>query len=92
MERLIGIDEVAAILGVGSGTLYKWVWQKKIPYLKVNGALRFRPSELEAFISAKNQPPKQTVKASKARKLDTNTNLERMLEQAKAEAAGPGLG
>ena len=45
-ERLIGIDEAAALLNRSTDTVYKWVRAGKIPYSKPGKMLEFRPSEL----------------------------------------------
>jgi excisionase family DNA binding protein len=44
------IDEAAKCIGISAGTLRNWVWQHKIPHFKIGGLVRFRRSELEAWI------------------------------------------
>jgi excisionase family DNA binding protein len=50
MEELLDAEAAAKILGIKTITVYKWVSERKIPYLKVGGALRFRPSALEDWL------------------------------------------
>ena len=50
-ERLIGIEEAAAILNRSVETIYKWVRQGKIPFYKPGKMLEFSPSELRAYRS-----------------------------------------
>jgi excisionase family DNA binding protein len=38
---LIDIDELAARLSIAKGTLYNWVYLKRIPYIKAGRCLRF---------------------------------------------------
>lgn len=94
MEKLIGIDEVAEILSVKVGTLYSWVWQQRIPHLKVNGALRFRTSEIEAFIAGTGttetvrQQQQQQQQRKPRPKHAGAVAVKNMVEQAKAEVRG----
>lgn len=48
-ERLIGIEEAAALLNRSTDTVYKWVRAGKIPYYKPGKMLEFRPSELMEY-------------------------------------------
>lgn len=49
-EKMLGIKEAAEELGVSIHTLYTWVYQKKIPYIKLGKLVKFRPTALERFI------------------------------------------
>jgi excisionase family DNA binding protein len=49
---LITVQEAARYLAVSKSTLYGWVWQKRIPFVKVGRALRFALPDLEKFIEA----------------------------------------
>jgi len=40
-KRLLSIDELSHFIGISKGTLYNWVSQRKIPFVKCNGLLRF---------------------------------------------------
>ena len=51
MERLLTIDQVSDILQVKKATIYSWTFSRKIPFVKVNGALRFRESEISRWIN-----------------------------------------
>jgi len=50
MEKLICPKEAAEVLGIKPDTLYRWTAERKIPFLKIEGAIRFRPSALQAWI------------------------------------------
>lgn len=50
MEQLLDPESAGKMLGIRTLTIYKWVRERKIPFLKVGGALRFRPSALEAWL------------------------------------------
>ena len=52
-RRFLGINDFSDYLGVPKGTLYVWVCQKKIPYLKVGKLVKFDLSEIEGWLKDK---------------------------------------
>lgn len=46
----LDIIEVAKLLRVEQKTIYNWVWESKIPYLKANGRLLFRRDEIDEML------------------------------------------
>lgn len=48
--NLIDKDTLARELGVSVNTLYAWVNQRKIPYVKVGRLLKFDRKDIEAWI------------------------------------------
>lgn len=48
--RLVTIQEAARYLSVSVSTLCGWVWQRKIPFVKMGRALRFDQEDLEQFV------------------------------------------
>jgi excisionase family DNA binding protein len=58
MENLIGPEEASRALGIELATVYTWVTRRKIPFIKVNGALRFRPSTLQEWLRLREYAPK----------------------------------
>jgi excisionase family DNA binding protein len=58
-ERLWNIQQAARYLAVSVSTLYGWVWQRRIPFVKMGRALRFDPSDLENFIETSKQRPRK---------------------------------
>ncbi len=46
----LDIVEVAKLLRVEQKTIYNWVWEGKIPYLKANGRLLFRRDEIDGML------------------------------------------
>ena len=50
MQRLLTYQEATDILAVKPQTLRQWVCYKKIPFVKIGSAVRFRPEQLEEFI------------------------------------------
>jgi len=53
-EPWITIDEAAKHLGFAVGTLYNKVAADEVPYRRVGRSLRFRRSELDAWIEAQS--------------------------------------
>jgi excisionase family DNA binding protein len=53
MESLMTIFEIADITKIKVATLRKYVARDAIPYRKLGAAVRFRPSEIDAWIESK---------------------------------------
>ena len=52
-EVLLTADEAAAILRVKTDTVYRWVSQGRIPYVRLGRRItRFRRSDLDLFIQS----------------------------------------
>ena len=51
-ERWVGVDDVAAHLGVGRDSVYRWVESRALPARKVGRLLRFKLSEVDAWVQA----------------------------------------
>ena len=55
---LLTIKDVSAQLRMKPSTLYAWVSQSKIPYVRIHGLIRFRSEDIEGWLSGftKNRP------------------------------------
>jgi len=51
-DGLLTVQDAAQYLAISKSTLYGWVWQKRIPFVKVGRALRFERAELQKLIQA----------------------------------------
>ncbi len=51
-EKLMGIKDISEMLGVSVSTLYKWVSEKKIPFVKIGRLVKFRQSDIEKYLDA----------------------------------------
>jgi excisionase family DNA binding protein len=49
---LLTVKEAANFLSVSTSTLYGWVYQRRIPFVKLGRALRFELPELQKFIQS----------------------------------------
>lgn len=50
MEKLLTTRQVAEILQIHLNSLYRLVYQRRIPFTKVSGMLRFDPGALKQWI------------------------------------------
>ena len=58
-DRLLNVDEAAAMLSIQPTTLRNWAYQRRIAKVKLGGkrgALRFRESDVQKFIRASVRP------------------------------------
>lgn len=46
----LDIIDVSRLLKVEQKTIYNWVWENKIPYVKANGRLLFVRSEIDEML------------------------------------------
>ncbi len=49
-KKFVGIEDLAAYLGVRANTVRSWVWQRQIPYVKVGRLVRFDMQEVDTWI------------------------------------------
>lgn len=49
-KNLLNLADVSAMLGVSKHTIYSWVFEKRIPYIKVGRLLRFSRYEIDAWL------------------------------------------
>jgi len=49
---LISPEELAAALKIARVTAYQWVRRGVIPYLKLEGVVRFDPTEIDAWLKS----------------------------------------
>ncbi|MHB8485215.1 MAG: helix-turn-helix domain-containing protein [Candidatus Acidiferrales bacterium] len=66
-EGLLTIREASQYLSVSVSTLYGWVWQRRIPFVKIGRVLRFDPQDLAAFIEANKHVPRKEISPSSSR-------------------------
>jgi excisionase family DNA binding protein len=52
-KRFLSIQELSEYLGVRKGTVYVWVCQRRIPYLKIGKLVKFDMREIENWLKNK---------------------------------------
>ncbi|MEI8390256.1 MAG: helix-turn-helix domain-containing protein [bacterium] len=50
MSNLLDIKQTSEILNMKVPTLYRWVHERKIPFVKMGNKLRFKENEILDFI------------------------------------------
>ena len=50
MDKLLTIEQVADFLQVKQSTIYAWIHQQYIPYVKVGRLVRFQKSRVEKWL------------------------------------------
>jgi excisionase family DNA binding protein len=61
---LLNVQDAANYLAVSKSTLYGWVWQRRIAFVKVGRALRFDKADLEKFIRVNRTEARFSVRFS----------------------------
>lgn len=51
-ERWLSVEEIAAHLGIGRDTVYKWISRKQMPAHKVGKLWKFRASEVDDWVKS----------------------------------------
>lgn len=57
-KRLINISELSLLLGLSTNTIYTWVSQKRIPYVKCGRLTKFDVREIDKWIEGNSVTPK----------------------------------
>lgn len=52
-KRFLGIEELSQYLGLTKGTLYVWICQRRIPYLKIGKLVKFDIIEIQDWLKNK---------------------------------------
>ncbi|MFA5394001.1 MAG: helix-turn-helix domain-containing protein [Candidatus Ratteibacteria bacterium] len=60
-KLLLDTTETSEFLGIKKNTLYEWIVQKKIPHLKVGRLVKFRKTDLEAWLEKRSQEEKENL-------------------------------
>ena len=53
-RRYLNINELSEYIGIPKGTLYVWVCQKRIPYVKISNLLRFDLRDIDGWVKARS--------------------------------------
>ncbi|MBU1868788.1 helix-turn-helix domain-containing protein [Patescibacteria group bacterium] len=49
-KRFLSIDEIADYLGLKKSTVYSWVHQRKVPYIKMGRLVKFDIQEINKWV------------------------------------------
>lgn len=51
MEKLLKFSQVRELLNVSTATLYRLIWDGRIPAVKIGGCWRFREEDIEQVLA-----------------------------------------
>ena len=54
--KLLNINELAEYLGIKISTVYSWVNQRKIPYIKVGRLVKFDRVDIDKWLAEQKVP------------------------------------
>ena len=49
-DEMLSVRDVSKLFKVHEWTVYNWVKQGQIPYIRIGGTIRFQKSDIDAFI------------------------------------------
>jgi len=55
-SNLLNTEEFAAALGLSPKTVRQWVWMRRVPYIRVGRAIRFRPETVNEIVNRGSVP------------------------------------
>ena len=58
-KQLMDTNEASEFLGISKNTLYEWVVQNKVPYIKVGRLVKFREADLEDWLKKRTRDEKK---------------------------------
>ena len=56
-DNLISFHDMSKILNIKKGTLYNWVSQRKLPYIKLGKQVLFNKYDIDEWIETKKVSP-----------------------------------
>jgi excisionase family DNA binding protein len=65
--ELLNVAEAARFLVVSPSTLYGWVWQGRITFVKLGRALRFDKADLEEYVDRNKVHPRPPYRPASLR-------------------------
>ena len=65
--ELLNVAEAARFLAVSPSTLYGWVWQRRVPFVKLGRAVRFDKTDLEEYVDRNKGHPSQPCRPASFR-------------------------
>jgi excisionase family DNA binding protein len=73
-ERWLGVDHVAAHLGVAKDSVYRWIEGRGLPAHRVGRLFRFKLSEIDEWVRQDNEQEKvpNPVQSRPSSKAQTN--------------------
>lgn len=78
-ERWVGVDDVAAHLGVAKDSVYRWIEERRLPAHRVGRLFRFKLSEIDEWVRQDNEREKtpNPVQSRLSSKSQTNQSTRK---------------
>jgi excisionase family DNA binding protein len=55
-RNLLTTEEFAAALGLSAKTIRQWTWTRRVPFVRVGRAIRFRPETVDELVNRGTVP------------------------------------
>jgi excisionase family DNA binding protein len=92
MQKLLTKEEVMLMLKIKKSTLYFWVSQRTIPYVKVGRLLRFKETAILQWLTSKEVHPHTSktsqsigIKRVRSRSLKSDDEVQALVNNAKRD-------
>jgi excisionase family DNA binding protein len=64
-NNFLDVNQVATYLGIAPKTIRKYIWERTIPYYKINGHIRFDKNHLDEWITECKVPTFDEIKSGR---------------------------
>jgi excisionase family DNA binding protein len=85
-ERWVGVEDVAAHLGVAKDSVYRWIDERGLPAHRVGRLFRFKLSEIDEWVRQDNQQETVSKPVSRRNSSKAGKNPSRSKSRAKKKA------
>lgn len=59
IQSLLTVKQLSSFLNVHPNTIYKWTDERKIPFVKINGKVRFEKEDIDEYIEKNKSKPSE---------------------------------
>ncbi len=86
-ERWVGVDDVAAHLGVAKDSVYRWIDERGLPAHRVGRLFRFKLSEIDEWVRQDNERERtpNSIQSRPASKSQTNRSTPKTRSRKRGE-------
>ncbi len=68
LEPLLGVREAATVLGIATGTLRRWTYERRVECVRLGRRVLYRPSALKRLIQANERKALQPFDGGEGRR------------------------
>ena len=88
---MLTVQQLSNLLNIKVSTLYGWVSQNKIPYVKIHGLIRFQVKDIDEWLLSFSKP-QHAAPNFNVKKIGKPEYLEGVIAQVKSQAYNPNRG